>query len=202
MKNNNLNYNFISDIIVLIIISFYIYLFLFQFNEHSQINSIGELVFFYILFLIVLSKYQFNLALVLFILPIVLILYENSRLDNNNRYKNNRYNNTQNNRYNYKNNRYNNTQNNNNQYNSNYQFNHDPNVKLNRDDVINLGKLIDSKKTLLDKCRIGFGVDYSIKNKKKCRSLLKKYHADKINKAISNEEERKKINVKFNECCF
>jgi len=192
MKNNKLNYNFISDIIVLVIISFYIYLFMFQFNEHSKINSIGELVFFYILFLIVLSKYQFNLALVLFILPIVLILYENSKLDNN-RYKNNqnnRYNNTQNNRYN-------NTQNNN-----NYQFNYDPNVKLNRDEVINLGKLIDSRKTLFDKCRIGFGVDYFNKNKKKCRSLLKKYHDDRIDRAVANKEERNKINTQFNECCF
>ena len=184
MKNNNLNYNFISDIIVLVIISFYIYLFLFQFNEHSQINSIGELVFFYILFLIVLSKYQFNFAIVLFILPIVLILYENSRLDNNNRYKNNRYNN-QNNRYN----------NQNNYQNNNYQFNYDPNVKLNREEVINLGKLIDSRKTLLDKCRIGFGVDYFNKNKKKCRTLLKKYHADKIDRNISNKEERNKYTI-------
>ena len=118
MKNNKINYNFISDIIVLVIISFYIYLFMFQFNENGQMNSIGELVFFYILFLIVLSKYQFNFALVLFILPIVFILYENSRLNNNSS-----NNNTQNNRNNYQNN-------------NNYQFNYDPNVKLNREDVI------------------------------------------------------------------
>ena len=62
--------------------------------------------------------------------------------------------------------------------------------------------MIDGRKTLFDKCRIGFGVDYFNKNKKKCRSLLKKYHADKIDKTVANKEERNKINTLFNECCF
>mgnify|MGYP003682188165 CR=1 FL=1 len=170
----------IHDIIISLIILFYIYKYIFTYTEYEQYQTLENFILGYIFLLIIISKYNLIIALSIFIISGLYILY--LIYGNNNNQNNNNQNNTQ--------------------YNNNYQFNHDPNVKLNRDDVINLGKLIDSKKTLLDKCRIGFGVNYSNKNKKKCRSLLKKYHDDRIDRAVANKEERNKINVQFNECCF
>jgi hypothetical protein len=228
MKNNYDIYTKILICLILILL-FYTYTYIFIYNDQEKYNSFEEMLSCYVIFIIIISKYQFNIALCIFVISIFYILYiiyDDNKKNNQYNYqynnkKNNQYNyqynNKKNNKYNYQynyqyNNQYNNKKNNqyNNQYNNKkfnntYQFNYDPNVKLNREDIINLDKLIDSDKTDIQKCSLGFGIDKmnDLKIKKKiCRPLLKKYHADKINKDISNEEQRNKISTQFNNCCY
>ena len=202
MKNN---YDIYTNILICFILLFYTYIYIFIYNDQEKYNSFEEMIFCYVIFLIIISKYQFNIALCIFVISIFCILYiiyEDNKYNNNNQYNNKyyRYNNQNNNQYyRYNNNKYNNNKNN------KYQFNYDPNIKLNREDIINLDKLIDSDKTDVQKCILGFGIDKrnDLKIKKKiCRPLLKKYHSDKINKDISNEEQRNKISTQFNNCCY
>ena len=193
--------NFFTDLITVLILLYFIINYMFYLDNYEKKikTNLNLFIICYIILLLIISKYNFNISIGIFGVSILIVLYLDYLDHSQNHSQNHRQNHRQ--RQNKWNSFWNNI-NNNNINNNNNDFNYDPNVPLSKEEVQNLVKLAESNKPEHKKCMEGYGIDLYNKNRKICRSLLKKYHADKISRNISTEEERNTISTQFNNCCY